>query len=193
MLRRFSRRLGAGWLTVVAIVAVAAGGGWALAASSGGVIKACAAKKGGALRVAKKCKHGERKLSWNIQGPQGPPGPQGPAGTSGASGTSGANGTNGTNGTGTSTTATTTEVVRQGTAVAVTAGHSAVAAASCNPGERAVGGGNSIQGSASSWAVADSFPTPGSTGSTPTGWRVDATNTSGSTLNLVAIVICISP
>ena len=58
-------------------------------------------------------------------------------------------------------------------------------------GERATGGGNSISGSG--WQVLESFPTPGTTGSTPTGWRVDALNSTAGAKNLVAIVVCASP
>jgi hypothetical protein len=65
-------------------VAAVAGGGWALAASSAGAIHACATKKTGALRVARKCKKSEKTVSWNARGlrglrggtgAQGPPGP----------------------------------------------------------------------------------------------------------------------
>ncbi len=67
-----------------------------------------------------------------------------------------------------------------------------IVTASCNPGERATGGGNSVSGLAG-WQVIESFPTPGTAGSTPTGWRVDATNNTGATNNLVAVVVCASP
>jgi hypothetical protein len=74
-------------LALVVVAIVAAGGGWAIAASSGGTIHACAKKKGGALRLASKCKKGERTVTWNVQG------------VPGTNGTNGRNGTNGTNGT----------------------------------------------------------------------------------------------
>ncbi len=61
-------------------VAVAAGGGWALAASSRGVIHACASKKTGALRLANGCKATEKTVKWNVQGPPGLTGPRGPTG-----------------------------------------------------------------------------------------------------------------
>jgi hypothetical protein len=68
-------------------------------------MKGCASKKGGALRLAKKCRKGERRVTWAKRGPagrtgsQGPagsvgsPGPAGPAGAAGAPGAPGANGT----------------------------------------------------------------------------------------------------
>src|SRR5205085_2950000 len=85
-----------GHIVVLASLVLAAGGGWALAASgSGNVIKACANKKTGALRLAKKCRRNERPVSWSIQGPQGVPGKNGTNGTSGSNGTNGTNGVNG--------------------------------------------------------------------------------------------------
>jgi hypothetical protein len=81
------------------VVAVATGlvatTGWAIAASGGGAIRACAARNGGALRIAAKCKRSERSVSWSRQGPQGPAGvagPRGAAGTAGATGAPGATG-----------------------------------------------------------------------------------------------------
>ena len=67
---------------VVALIAlIAAGSGLALAATtSSPVIHACAKKKSGALRLAAKCHHGERAVSWNQIGPQGLPGAAGPRG-----------------------------------------------------------------------------------------------------------------
>jgi hypothetical protein len=113
-------------------------------------------------------------FSGSVQGPKGDKGDPG------------VNGTNGVNGA-------TNVVVRQGLLISVPAGGVGLATAQCNPGERATGGGNSISGSASTWKVGESFPTPGTAGATPTGWRVDAQNTSGGAQNLVAIVICSSP
>jgi hypothetical protein len=82
---RSSRR--AGWLVLVAVAVVAAGGGYAVAAAgSTSVIHACAAKRGGALRLAAKCRTNERPVQWNVRG------------LPGTSGTNGRNGTNGTNG-----------------------------------------------------------------------------------------------
>ena len=65
-------------------------------------VKACAKKSGGALRLGKKCRKGERRVTWAVRGPTGRTGPRGAAGVAGkdgVQGTNGANGTNGTNGT----------------------------------------------------------------------------------------------
>jgi hypothetical protein len=43
--------------------------GYAL--GSGGTIHACASKKTGALRLASRCKKGEKGIAWGIQGPPG--------------------------------------------------------------------------------------------------------------------------
>jgi hypothetical protein len=65
-------------------------------------IKACAKKKGGSLRLSRKrCRRGERRVTWAVAGPRGPQGlagAPGQPGQPGAPGTNGANGTNGTNG-----------------------------------------------------------------------------------------------
>jgi hypothetical protein len=51
---------------------LAASGGLAVAAnSSGPVIRACANKRTGVLRLASKCRRGERPVSWNQIGPVG--------------------------------------------------------------------------------------------------------------------------
>jgi hypothetical protein len=70
----------------LALLLAIGGGSYALAASGGNTITACAKKKGGALRIASRCRRGERKLSWNKVGPrglQGPGGLQGPPGVAG--------------------------------------------------------------------------------------------------------------
>jgi hypothetical protein len=83
----------------VLALAIAATGG-AMAASGGSAtITACVKKHGGSLYQAKKCKKGDKKLSWNQKGPAGPTGPAGSAGAAGTNGTNGTNGANGTNGT----------------------------------------------------------------------------------------------
>lgn len=54
--------------------------------------KACANKKTGQMRLlakGKKCKKGEKKLTWNTTGPQGAAGPQGTQGPQGAQGVPG--------------------------------------------------------------------------------------------------------
>jgi hypothetical protein len=61
----------------------------AIAGSSGHAIHACASKKGGALRIAKKCRHSERALTWSQTGPAGARGPQGAKGPGGSNGING--------------------------------------------------------------------------------------------------------
>ena len=112
-------------------------------------------------------------------------GQTGPVGVRGVTGLQGAPGANGANGA-------TNVVVRQGTLISVANGVSGIVTAQCNAGERATGGGNSVSG-LGGWQVIESFPTPGTAGSTPTGWRVDALNGTGAANNLVAIVVCASP
>jgi hypothetical protein len=79
----------------VAVAAVlAAGTGLAVAASSSSpVIRACANKKTGALRIAGRCHRNERSISWNQSGPQGPGGASGASGATGAVGPQGNPGT----------------------------------------------------------------------------------------------------
>jgi hypothetical protein len=74
------------YAVVVSALLLVAGGGWAIAASSGGVITACAAKSGGALRIATGCKASERPVSWNKVGPRGPTGLRGARGLRGLPG-----------------------------------------------------------------------------------------------------------
>lgn len=65
---------------------VLAAGGFAVAAipDGSGKVNACYLKKTGAVRVVssskRKCRRGERKLSWSQKGPVGPMGPQGKSG-----------------------------------------------------------------------------------------------------------------
>jgi hypothetical protein len=61
-------------------------------------VKACAMKKGGALRLGKKCRKGERRVTWAVKGPRGLTGPTGAAGARGAGGPAGAPGTAGSGG-----------------------------------------------------------------------------------------------
>ena len=76
----------------VAFAALLASTGLALAATSNNpVIRACANKKTGALRLASKCRRSERSVSWSQRGPEGPRG-TGAVGAIGASGPQGAQG-----------------------------------------------------------------------------------------------------
>jgi acyl-coenzyme A thioesterase PaaI-like protein len=85
-------------MALVLLIATAATGGIALAASSGGpVLRACANKKTGALRLTAKCKRSEFHVSWNQAGPTGERGPRGFTGIKGLQGAAGvAGGTGGT-------------------------------------------------------------------------------------------------
>jgi hypothetical protein len=80
-------------LLAVCAAAVLAGGGFALGASSPSpTIHACARRKGGALRLASKCKRSERAVRWSVTGPRGAPGVKGAPGADGAAGAAGSNG-----------------------------------------------------------------------------------------------------
>jgi hypothetical protein len=82
-------------IVALALLLVLAAAGWAVAATSGsaGVIHACAAARGGALRLAANCRKHERAIAWNVQGV---PGKDGINGTNGSNGSPGATGTPGT-------------------------------------------------------------------------------------------------
>jgi hypothetical protein len=62
------------------------------------VIRACANKKTGALRLATKCRKSERSLSWNKEGLPGHQGLTGAVGVTGAAGAKGETGTVNTSG-----------------------------------------------------------------------------------------------
>jgi hypothetical protein len=81
-------------LVLVASLAVASAA-WATTGSSGSKIHACAAKRGGALRVAAHCRHTERALTWSTSGAPGAPGADGAPGAAGAIGTNGSDGARG--------------------------------------------------------------------------------------------------
>jgi hypothetical protein len=95
MSNNFGRRLRVGPLLAVTALVLASGGGWALAATGGSVIHACASKKSGALRVARKCRKRERGLTWSAQSPAGPRGLQGATGAIGPQGPAGSKGPQG--------------------------------------------------------------------------------------------------
>lgn len=89
---------------LVIVLAVLAAAGAAVAAvggrghASSESITACAAKSSGRLRVVSavaSCRSSERRLTWNVRGPQGQPGPAGAAGTPGPPGPAGPQGERG--------------------------------------------------------------------------------------------------
>ena len=101
MLRRLSFRAPSPAMAVALVALVAASSGFAWAATaSGPVIRACADKKSGALRLAAKCSRGERSVSWNKVGPKGAAGAAGAAGAQGAPGPAGSAGAAGPQGPG---------------------------------------------------------------------------------------------
>ncbi|HME03002.1 MAG TPA: hypothetical protein VKG38_08220, partial [Solirubrobacteraceae bacterium] len=77
----------------VAALLVACGGLAVAASPSSPVVRACANKKTGVLRLASKCRKGERAVSWNKEGLPGPQGLTGATGTTGATGAKGETGT----------------------------------------------------------------------------------------------------
>jgi type VI secretion system secreted protein Hcp len=84
-------------LLVPLLVVLAVGAGYALAARDKGrgddQIRACVDKAGpgkGRLRIADKCRKGERRLAWAKRGPTGPAGAPGPPGSPGPSASGGA-------------------------------------------------------------------------------------------------------
>src|SRR5215208_3791578 len=95
--------LGAGWkragVALTAAVGVVALGSVAYAKSDRGPqVKACYRTSDGALRLATKCKSGERRISWSVVGPAGARGAAGPQGPQGASGLPGPKGDTGAQG-----------------------------------------------------------------------------------------------
>jgi hypothetical protein len=176
------------------VVLVLAIGGLAVAAvsSSPSQIKACASKKTGALRVITKgkCAKREKAVAWQKQGVAGPAGAGGPAGPAGATRVTvrtaplAINHTN------------CTQIIPGGPYTCIGSG---TATASCEPGERATGGGYSKPADAAVAlpSVQDSTPTP--TSGTPTGWTVtvagSTTVASGSPppTEMSVRVICAAP
>jgi hypothetical protein len=79
-------------LRIVIVSAALAAGAVAWRAAAGpapGTIQACAAVKGGRLRLvasATHCRRREHAVSWNVAGPEGPTGPPGPPGEQGPAG-----------------------------------------------------------------------------------------------------------
>jgi Collagen triple helix repeat (20 copies) len=85
---------------VAASIALFLGVGAAAWASAAGnpAIHACYKRHGGALRIAGRCKHGEKAISWNQLGPAGARGATGKTGKTGATGATGKTGPQGLEG-----------------------------------------------------------------------------------------------
>jgi hypothetical protein len=81
----------------LAVLLAAGGAAWA-ATGTGPTIHACYKTRGGALRIASRCKHREKALSWNQIGPVGPRGAAGRAGARGVPGAPGPKGAEGPRG-----------------------------------------------------------------------------------------------
>lgn len=100
MRRRFSYANVAATLALVFAMsggAIAATGGFA---SSGGELQACVKEDGSLklLKPGKKCKKGQKAVSWGQTGPAGPRGATGATGATGPAGAAGAPGAKGTDG-----------------------------------------------------------------------------------------------
>jgi hypothetical protein len=179
--------------TVMAFVAmVLAAGGFAFAAipDSKGVIHGCYQKKKGTLRVVSsesKCKKKrEKAISWNQKGATGGPGIQGAQGVAGKN-------------------AATSITIR--TFLANFAGNGTLgeAGATCNAGEKLIGGGGGWVDNANpatsyqlSGTVSDSSPAsigdaPIAEGDTPDEWHVSGRNTTGANARMLAYAVCAAP
>ena len=73
------------YLALLLVLAVGAGGGYALAASNNKTITVCADKSTGILHLKTRgrCKSSQTRVTWNEQGPPGPQGQQGSQGPQG--------------------------------------------------------------------------------------------------------------
>ncbi len=119
---------------------------------------------------------------------RGTNGKAGTAGLTGATGPQGKEGVAGANGA--------TSVVVRTAEVTVETGKSDAVTASCNPGERATGGGvETGTGSFKNvWSpIPGGKPVPAEPGLTPTGWRGYWLNESGSTDTFHVYVVCAAP
>lgn len=78
--------IGRNAILLAALLALCAGGGYALAASKTKTISVCADKSTGVvhLKTHGRCKRDQTRVTWNQKGQQGPQGAQGPAGQAGA-------------------------------------------------------------------------------------------------------------
>jgi hypothetical protein len=82
-------------VAAVGLLAGAAGGGVTLQSKA---IHACVKRHGGAMRVGRHCRKGERGLSWAVRGVPGKKGANGPQGSAGAAGARGSAGPAGARG-----------------------------------------------------------------------------------------------
>ncbi len=82
----------------VALICTGMALGGSTATSARKTIRGCVNKKTGVVRVAAKCKKGERKIAWNVRGAQGAAGVTGSEGANGLDGHDGAQGAKGDKG-----------------------------------------------------------------------------------------------
>jgi len=139
MRRVLARLIPSPALGVALVALLLACGGLAYASTTGeSVIRACANKKTGALRIASRCKRSERHVSWNSVGPsgrtglRGATGPRGFSGGTGATGLQGPQGPAGPAGPGATTFATT--VAEGGSATLATLSNGVVVSGTCTAG-----------------------------------------------------------
>jgi hypothetical protein len=131
----------------------------------------------------------KKDFKGSVRGPRGPRGPRGATGARGATGPAGVAGASNV-------------VVRTGTGQSFSGANPGNVSASCNPGERAVGGGVNVTGEADGNATGDafvveSFPRTGglasTPGSTPTGWYTAVSKQLAGTDTATPYVVCVSP
>lgn len=157
---------------------IAACSGIAVAASSSNpVIRACANKKTGALRLASKCRHSERSVSWSQKGLEGP---RGLTGATGATGGTGATGPQGP-----SKLSAVTEVL--GPEVFVEPGKFNSSVAKCPKGTRAISGGSMVE---AEQATPDIVISRAVAGRTAWALEVGSTITNKEDIAVTAIAYC---
>jgi hypothetical protein len=132
--------------------------------SASGVVKACASKRTGVIRLANRCRKSEKKLQWNVRGRRGPAGAargtkgrQGPRGRKGARGATGAQGPQGAKGDAGTANAVTTQGA-PGKLVDGPANTVVTSTATCDPGTHLLGGGFDVSGDVTKAIVTTSMP-----------------------------------
>lgn len=185
---RLTTVMGAAAAGVIAI------GGISIAAGSSNTIKACVAKSGGAVRIAKTCKASEKKVTWNKTGVPGAPGAPGAKGDQGPKGDTGAAGAPG----GVGPAGVSKADYYRHTCTDNTDGTQSSCAVHCPAGEVAVGGGGFGSGTFTSHQqLNSSYPVDANDGQVdpgddPNGWRVYYNNETGGTSTTVQVyVVCI--
>lgn len=152
--------------------------------------------KAGKNKIPKAAKNGKLDKSWGAVGPAGPRGPQGPPGAVGAAGPAGPGGPAGPAGpggpAGPAGGSLPNVIIRSSPSTTLPPGSGTFISATCNPGERATGGG-ATNVNATSVHLKQSYPTPLGAGNVPTGWNITYENLSGVNQSAIAYVICARP